>query len=52
MGLFTGLTEEKGVTLVVATHEWDRVEDLGFRRVTFKLEKDEEKGSVRARVAG
>jgi putative ABC transport system ATP-binding protein len=52
MGLFTGLTEEKGVTLVVATHEWERVEDLGFRRVTFELEKDEEKGSVRATVAG
>lgn len=52
MGLFTRLTEEKGVTLVVATHEWDRVEELGFRRVKFNLEKDKAKGSVRARVAG
>jgi putative ABC transport system ATP-binding protein len=52
MGLFTSLTEEKGVTLVVATHEWDRVEELGFRRIKFNLEKDKTKGSVRARVAG
>jgi putative ABC transport system ATP-binding protein len=52
MGLFTRLTEEKSVTLVVATHEWDRVEELGFRRVKFKLEKDKTKGSVRAMVSG
>ena len=52
MGVFTRLTEEKGVTLVVATHEWDRVEALGFRRVKFNLEKDKIKGSVRARVTG
>ena len=52
MGLFTRLTEEKGVTLVVATHEWDRVEELGFRSVKFNLEKDKTKGFVRAKVSG
>ena len=52
MGIFTRLTEEKGVTLVLATHEWDRVEELGFRRVKFNLEKDKSQGTVRARVAG
>ena len=52
MGVFTRLTEKKGVTLVVATHEWDRVEELGFRRIKFNLEKDKAKGSVRARVSG
>ena len=52
MGLFTRLTEEKGVTLVVATHEWDRVEELGFRCVKFDLKKDKTKGSVRAIVSG
>jgi len=52
MGLFTGLAEEKGVTLVVATHEWDRVEELGFRRIKFDLQKDKVKGSVCARVSG
>jgi putative ABC transport system ATP-binding protein len=52
MGIFTRLTEEKGVTLVLATHEWDRVEELGFRRVKFNLEKDKSKGLVRARVEG
>ncbi len=52
MGLFTGLAEEKGVTLVVATHEWDRVEDLGFRRIKFDLQKDKAEGSVCARVSG
>jgi putative ABC transport system ATP-binding protein len=52
MGLFTRLTEEKGVTLVVATHEWDRVEELGFRRIKFDLQKDKAKGSVCATVSG
>jgi putative ABC transport system ATP-binding protein len=52
MEIFVRLTEEKGVTLILATHEWDRVEELGFRRVRFKLEKDSSKGSVRARVSG
>jgi len=52
MGLFTGLAEEKGVTLVVATHEWDRVEELGFRRIKFDLKKDKDRGSVQARVSG
>ncbi len=52
MGIFTRLTEEKGVTLVVATHEWDRVEELGFRHIKFNLEKDPSKGAVRARVEG
>jgi putative ABC transport system ATP-binding protein len=52
MGLFTHLTEEKGVTLVLATHEWDRVEELGFRHVKFDLKKDRDRGSVRARVSG
>jgi putative ABC transport system ATP-binding protein len=52
MGLFTRLAEEKGVTLIVATHEWDRVEELGFRQVKFDLKKDKTKGSVGARVSG
>jgi putative ABC transport system ATP-binding protein len=52
MDLFTRLTEEKGVTLVLATHEWDRVEELGFRPITFDLKKDQAQGSVRARVSG
>lgn len=52
MGLFTRLAEEQGVTLILATHEWDRVEELGFRHVKFNLEKDQTKGSVRARVDG
>ena len=52
MGLFTRLTEEQGVTLILATHEWDRVEELGFRHVKFNLEKDQTKGAVRARVEG
>jgi len=52
MGLFTHLAEEKGVTLVVATHEWQRVEELGFRRIKFDLTKDTGNGTVRARVSG
>jgi hypothetical protein len=49
---FTRLTDEYGVTLVVATHEWDRVDELGFRRVNFNLEQDATHGTVRATVSG
>jgi putative ABC transport system ATP-binding protein len=49
MALFTGLAEEKGVTLIVATHEWDRVKALDFRPVTFNLTQDAD-GGVRAEV--
>jgi putative ABC transport system ATP-binding protein len=52
MGLFTRLAEEKGVTLIVATHEWDRVEELGYRQVQFEIKKDKTKGAVSARVTG
>jgi putative ABC transport system ATP-binding protein len=52
MGIFTHLAEEKGVTLIVATHEWDRVEELGFRQVKFDVKKDKTKGAVSARVSG
>jgi putative ABC transport system ATP-binding protein len=52
MGLFTRLAEEKGVTLIVATHEWDRVEDLGYRQVKFDIKKDMTKGAVSAKVSG
>ncbi|UCD79339.1 MAG: ATP-binding cassette domain-containing protein [Desulfobacterales bacterium] len=52
MGLFTRLAEEKGVTLIVATHEWDRVEELGYRQVKFDITKDKSKGAVSARVSG
>jgi len=52
MGHFTKLAEEKRVTLIVATHEWQRVEELGFRPIAFDLKQDTSSGSVRARVSG
>jgi len=52
MALFTELAEEKSVTLVVATHEWERVTALDFRPVTFDLKQDTGSGSVRAVVSG
>ncbi len=51
MGLFTALAEEKGVTLIVATHEWDRVEALDFRPIRFQLTQAAG-GAVRAQVGG
>ncbi len=51
MTLFTGLAEEKGVTLIVATHEWDRVKALDFRPVRFQLTQGTG-GAVRAEVDG
>ena len=52
MGIFTHIAIEKGVTLVVATHEWERVKELGFRRVKFSLEQETAGGTVRAKVLG
>jgi hypothetical protein len=52
MGLFSNLADEFHVTLVVGTHDWDRVEERGFRRVKFELEKDAADGTVRATVSG
>lgn len=51
MDLFTGLAQESGVTLVVATHDWERVDEYGFRRIGFELNQ-EEGGQVRALVSG
>jgi len=50
MGIFTQIAGEKGVTFVVATHEWERVKELGFRRVKFNLERDPADRTVRAKV--
>lgn len=52
MGLFSNLADEFKVTLIVGTHDWDRVEERGFRRIKFELEKDAADGSVRATVSG
>jgi putative ABC transport system ATP-binding protein len=50
MALFTHLADESDVTLIVATHDWDRVDEGGFRRVEFDLQQEESDGTVRARV--
>jgi putative ABC transport system ATP-binding protein len=52
MGMFTSLVDEYNVTLVVATHDWRRVDERGFRRVEFHLEQDSTEGTVRAEVCG
>jgi putative ABC transport system ATP-binding protein len=52
MGLFSNLADEFHVTLVVGTHDWDRVEERGFRRIKFELEKDADDGTVKATVLG
>jgi len=50
MGIFTEVAGEKGVTFIVATHEWERVGELGFRQVKFDLKRDSADGTVRAKV--
>jgi len=52
MELFSAMADEYGVTLVVATHEWERVEQCGFRQVRFSLTQDKTDGTVHATVAG
>ena len=52
MRLFTGLAEENRVTLIVATHEWDRVRELGFRKIRFDLDGAGAGTAVQSRVLG
>ena len=52
MAVFTSLVDENHVTLIVATHDWQRVEEHGFRSVKFDLDQDKTKGIVRATVCG
>jgi len=52
MGLFTNLADQNGITLVVATHEWDRVDERGFRQVKFNIEQDATHGTVQATAVG
>jgi putative ABC transport system ATP-binding protein len=52
MALFTELVDEAGGTLVLATHDWRRVEKSAFRRVEFQFEQDPGQGTVSARVVG
>jgi putative ABC transport system ATP-binding protein len=52
MKLFLNLVSEKGVTLIVATHEWERVEAWGFRQVKFELQQNNADNMVRATVSG
>ena len=52
MGLFTRIAGTDDVTLIVATHEWELVKELGFRRVKFNLDQGPADGAVRANVSG
>ena len=50
MNLFANLTEEYGVTLIMATHDWGSLGKRGFRHVEFGFEQDPDQGTVRAKV--
>jgi putative ABC transport system ATP-binding protein len=52
MKLFIQLTGEYGLTLILATHDWDRVERMGFRKLTFELAQEDADAPVRATVSG
>jgi putative ABC transport system ATP-binding protein len=52
MKLFANLVDEYGVTLVMATHDWGRLGNHGFRRVEFDIQQDEGHGGVKAEVVG
>lgn len=51
MNLFTELTAEKNVTLIVASHDWHRVEKYGFRAITFDFRLRTEDKIVRSTVS-
>lgn len=50
MALFTELADKRGVTLIMATHEWKRVEDQGFRLIQFDVRQNSIDGSVQTNV--
>ena len=52
MSLFNKLTDEYGVTLIMATHDWGKLGKRGFRRVEFGFKQDPNRGNVRARILG
>ena len=52
MKLFVQLAEEYGLTLILATHDWERVERMGLRKLTFELAQEGTDAAVRATVAG
>jgi putative ABC transport system ATP-binding protein len=52
MGLFATLTDEDSVTLIMATHDWGKLGERGFRRVEFGFKQDPNNGTVRAKVSG
>ena len=47
MALFSRLADDFQVTLVVATHDWERVAESGFRQITFDLKQTEPNGAVK-----
>jgi putative ABC transport system ATP-binding protein len=52
MEIFTNIAGEEDVTLIIATHEWELVKELGFRSVKFSLEQGMADGTVCASVSG
>ncbi len=52
MSMFTNLTDEYGLTLIMATHDWVRLGGRGFRRVEFGFGRDPANGAVQANVFG
>ncbi len=52
MDLFSALADEKGVTLIMATHDWGNLGTRGFRHVQFDLKQEADHGTVKAKVYG
>lgn len=52
MDLFSALADEKGVTLIMATHDWGNLGKRGFRHVQFDLKQEADHGTVKAKVYG
>ena len=52
MDQFSALADEKGVTLIMATHDWGNLGKRGFRHVQFELKQEANGGAVKAKVFG
>lgn len=52
MNLFCSLAKELGITLIVATHDWQRIGHDGFRQVRVSLTMQQEGHTVEAEIEG
>ena len=52
MSLFLGLAEEFNITVILASHAWRHIKELGLRRLTHRTVVDADKKLTETVVSG